>query len=59
LKHEPDGFTGLSKPVFLESVKEDQPECADLLELGRFNSVDYDRKPNFLSEEFCELVSNL
>jgi hypothetical protein len=25
--------------------------------LGRFNSVDADRRVDFLSEEFCELVS--
>ena len=43
-------------PVLSE---EDQPESEELMEKGlsRFNSVDNDRKGDFLSEEFCELVN--
>ena len=59
MTQEPNGLTGLSHSIFPDSGTEDQPECTDLLELGRFNSVDFDRKTDYLSEEFCELVSTL
>ena len=49
-----------NKPDLPVLAEEDHAESAELMMekgLSRFNSVDCDRKSDFLAEEFCELVT--